>query len=35
MGIIISPEIRSKLAKKEPPVSVEEIEQCFVEHEMV
>ena len=33
MKIIISPNIRSKLAKKEPPVSLEEIEQCFVERD--
>ena len=30
MGIIISPKIRSKLAMKNPPVSLEEIEQCFI-----
>ena len=29
MSIIISPAIRSKLARKNPPVSQEEIEQCF------
>jgi hypothetical protein len=30
MALIISTKIRSKLATKEPPVTKEEIEQCFV-----
>jgi hypothetical protein len=33
MKIIISPKNRTKLAKKKPPVSLEEIEQCFVERD--
>lgn len=29
MGLVISPSVRAKLANKKPPVSEEEIEQCF------
>ena len=29
MALIISPKIRQKLAKKEPPVMEEEVVQCF------
>jgi hypothetical protein len=30
MALIISPKVRTKLANKKPPVTKEEIEQCFV-----
>lgn len=34
MSIIISPKVRNKLAmEKKPPVSVEEIEQCFADRD--
>ncbi len=33
MKLKVSPKIRSKLAKKEPPVSLEEIHQCFADRD--
>jgi hypothetical protein len=30
MALIISSKVRTKLANKKPPVTKEEIEQCFV-----
>lgn len=33
MAIKVSPKIRSKLAHKKPPVSLDEIEQCFADRD--
>jgi hypothetical protein len=30
MGLIVSPSIEEKLNKKKPPVSIKEVEQCFI-----
>lgn len=33
MGMLISPKVKNKLAKKQPPVSVEAVEQCFADRD--
>lgn len=33
MGMLTSPKVKNKLAKKQPPVSVEEVEQCLADRD--